>query len=247
MLESLGLGEAVSQDQADVIVFNTCTIREKPDQRLAAHLAQAKALKDRDPGRVIAVGGCYAEAQRDRIFSRYPFVDVAFGPGSIPHLADWLGAGGRGRRPAGSASGRTSPANCRPAANGRIRRGSRSRWAATPRARTASSPPCAAASSRGGPRTSSRRWPASQRTAFARSRCSARTSTPTAATCRPRSAPASPSSSARCDGVEGIERIRFTSPHPKDFRPDVIARDGRVRRRLRARPPAAPVRLDTRC
>ena len=98
MLESIGLGEAVSQDEADVVVFNTCTIREKPDQRLAAHLAQAKALKDRDPERVIAVGGCYAEAQRERIFERYPFVDVAFGPGSIPHLADWLGAGGDGPR-----------------------------------------------------------------------------------------------------------------------------------------------------
>ena len=96
MLEELGLGEATSEREADVVVFNTCTIREKPDQRLAAHLAQAKALKDRDPERVIAVGGCYAEAQRERIFDLYPFVDVAFGPGSIPHLADWLGAGGRG-------------------------------------------------------------------------------------------------------------------------------------------------------
>ena len=96
MLEELGLGEAASEQDADVVVFNTCTIREKPDQRLAAHLAQAKALKDRDGDRVIAVGGCYAEAQRERIFERYPFVDVAFGPGSISHLGDWLGAGGVG-------------------------------------------------------------------------------------------------------------------------------------------------------
>src|SRR4051794_19539128 len=96
LLEELGLGEAASDADADVLVFNTCTIREKPDQRLAAHLAQAKALKDRDPERVIAVGGCYAEAQRERIFERYPFVDVAFGPGSIAHLGDWLGAGGAG-------------------------------------------------------------------------------------------------------------------------------------------------------
>jgi tRNA-2-methylthio-N6-dimethylallyladenosine synthase len=94
MLEDLGLGEARSQDEADVVVFNTCTIREKPDQRLAAHLAQAKALKAREPGRVIAVGGCYAEAQRERVFDLYPFVDVAFGPGSIPHLGDWVGVGG---------------------------------------------------------------------------------------------------------------------------------------------------------
>jgi tRNA-2-methylthio-N6-dimethylallyladenosine synthase len=96
MLESLGLGEAVSAEEADVIVFNTCTVREKPDQRFAAHLAQATALKKADPDRVIAVGGCYAEAQREQIFELYPAVDVAFGPGSIPHLADWLGAGGMG-------------------------------------------------------------------------------------------------------------------------------------------------------
>jgi tRNA-2-methylthio-N6-dimethylallyladenosine synthase len=96
LLEDLGLGEAVSQEEADVLVFNTCTIREKPDTRLAAHLANAAALKKRDPERVVAVGGCYAEAQRERIFERYPFVDVAFGPGSISHLQDWLGAGGLG-------------------------------------------------------------------------------------------------------------------------------------------------------
>ncbi|MGH3094260.1 MAG: tRNA (N6-isopentenyl adenosine(37)-C2)-methylthiotransferase MiaB, partial [Gaiellaceae bacterium] len=96
LLESLGLGEAVSQEEADVIVFNTCTVREKPDTRFAAHLAQAAALKRTDPDKVIAVGGCYAEAQRERIFELYPYVDVAFGPGSIPHLAEWVGAGGLG-------------------------------------------------------------------------------------------------------------------------------------------------------
>ncbi|HEX6663742.1 MAG TPA: tRNA (N6-isopentenyl adenosine(37)-C2)-methylthiotransferase MiaB [Gaiellaceae bacterium] len=96
MLEELGLGESPAQDEADVLVFNTCTIREKPDQKFAAHLAQAAALKQRDPGKVIAVGGCYAEAQRERLFELYPYVDVAFGPGSIPHLGEWLGAGGHG-------------------------------------------------------------------------------------------------------------------------------------------------------
>ena len=98
MLEELGLGEAVSQADADVIVFNTCTIREKPDQRFAAHLGNAKMLKRADPEKVIAVGGCYAEAQRERLFDLYPFVDVAFGPGTIPHLAEWLGTGGTAPR-----------------------------------------------------------------------------------------------------------------------------------------------------
>ena len=96
MLEELGLGEARAAGEADVLVFNTCTVREKPDQRLAAHLAQAAALKRADPDRIIAVGGCYAEAQRERIFELYPAVDVAFGPGSIAHLGEWLGAGGHG-------------------------------------------------------------------------------------------------------------------------------------------------------
>src|SRR5438309_6756791 len=96
MLEELGLGEAPTQEQADVLVFNTCTIREKPDTKFAAHLAQAAALKQREPDKVIAVGGCYAEAQRDRLFELYPYVDVALGPGSIPHLGEWLGAGGFG-------------------------------------------------------------------------------------------------------------------------------------------------------
>ena len=96
MLEELGLGEATAQAEADVLVFNTCTIREKPDTKFAAHLAQAAALKQRDPDKVIAVGGCYAEAQRERLFELYPYVDVAFGPGSIPHLGEWLGAGGFG-------------------------------------------------------------------------------------------------------------------------------------------------------
>jgi tRNA-2-methylthio-N6-dimethylallyladenosine synthase len=94
MLESLGLGETSSPESADVLVFNTCTIREKPDTRLAAYLGNAAAWKRERPDLVVAVGGCYAEAQRERIFELYPFVDVAFGPGSIPHLGDWIHAGG---------------------------------------------------------------------------------------------------------------------------------------------------------
>jgi tRNA-2-methylthio-N6-dimethylallyladenosine synthase len=96
MLEDLGLGEARSREDADIVVFNTCTIREKPDTKFAAYIGDAIAQKRRSPDTVIAVGGCYAEAQRDRLFSLYPEVDVAFGPGSIAHLGEWLGAGGFG-------------------------------------------------------------------------------------------------------------------------------------------------------
>jgi tRNA-2-methylthio-N6-dimethylallyladenosine synthase len=72
MLEDIGLGEAPSREEADVIVFNTCTIREKPDTKFAAYIGDAIAQKRRSPDTVIAVGGCYAEAQRERLFSLYP-------------------------------------------------------------------------------------------------------------------------------------------------------------------------------
>src|ERR1700738_4423188 len=75
LLEERGLGEAPSQEDADVIVFNTCTIREKPDTRFAAHIGNAIARKRSRPDTVIAVGGCYAEAQRERLFELYPDVD----------------------------------------------------------------------------------------------------------------------------------------------------------------------------
>src|SRR5260370_12539105 len=96
MLEELGLGEARSQDEADVLGLKPRTIREKPDTKFAAYMGNAAALKREHPDTVIAVGGCYAEAQRDKLFSLYPDVDVAFGPGTIAHLGEWLGAGGFG-------------------------------------------------------------------------------------------------------------------------------------------------------
>ena len=147
MLESLGLGEAVSPDSADVVVFNTCTVREKPDTRLAAYLGNAGARKRERPDLVIAVGGCYAEAQRERIFEQYPFVDVAFGPGSIPHLGDWLAVGGHGISSGRFGSHEHFAADL-PQRRERecIRPGCRYRWAATPRARIASSRPSAVAS-----------------------------------------------------------------------------------------------------
>src|SRR4051794_14769758 len=101
MLEELGLGEAASQSEADVVVFNTCTIREKPDTKFAAYMGEAAARKRERPEMIIAVGGCYAEAQGERLFSLYPDVDVAFGPGTIAHLGEWLRARGGGAPPRG--------------------------------------------------------------------------------------------------------------------------------------------------
>jgi tRNA-2-methylthio-N6-dimethylallyladenosine synthase len=90
MLDSLGYVEAEQRDEADLILFNTCSIRESADNRFIAHLGEAKRLKSEDPTRVIGVGGCWAQSVKDEVFHRFPFVDVAFGPGQIHRLAEFL-------------------------------------------------------------------------------------------------------------------------------------------------------------
>ena len=90
MLESLGYEECPTRDQADLILFNTCSIRESADNRFIAHLGQAKRLKADDPTRVVGVGGCWAQSVKDEVFRQFPFVDVAFGPGQIHKLAEFL-------------------------------------------------------------------------------------------------------------------------------------------------------------
>ena len=221
MLEELGLGEAPAQEDADVLVFNTCTIREKPDRRFAAHLAQARALKEREPDKVIAVGGCYAEAQRERLFSLYPFVDVAFGPGSIPHLGEWLGAGGLGveRSAFGTAEDR--------AFAGRLPRHRERRFQAWVQISMGCNSVCAyciVPAVRG--REVSRRPGEilAEVEGLAREGVREITLLGQNVNSYGRDVGSDFAKLLRaCDVAEGIERIRFTSPHPKDFRAGVIA------------------------
>ena len=225
LLEELGLGEAASEEDADVVVFNTCTIREKPDQRLAAHLAQAKAVKDRDPDRVIAVGGCYAEAQRERIFERYPFVDVAFGPGSISHLGEWLGAGGLGvaRGSFGTGEERAFAADL-PARRGRAFQA----WVQISMGCNSVCSYCIVPLVRG--RETSRRPGEILAEVTQLADDGVRELTLLGQNVNSWGRDLLPDVRTgfadllrAVDAVEGIERIRFTSPHPKDFREPVIA------------------------
>jgi tRNA-2-methylthio-N6-dimethylallyladenosine synthase len=221
MLEELGLGEAADQDEADVLVFNTCTIREKPDQRFAAHLAQARALKERDPEKVIAVGGCYAEAQRERLFSLYPYVDVAFGPGSIPHLGDWLGVGGIGvdRGSFGIADERSFAGQLPLHRERRFHA-----WVQISMGCNSVCSYCIVPSVRG--KEVSRRPGEilAEVDGLAREGVRELTLLGQNVNSYGRDVGSSFDELLRaCDGVDGIERIRFTSPHPKDFRAPVIA------------------------
>jgi tRNA-2-methylthio-N6-dimethylallyladenosine synthase len=92
MLESLGYSEVETREAANLILFNTCSIREKADDRFVAHLQEARALKRRDPERTIGVGGCWAQSMKEQVFRQFPFVDVAFGPGQVHKLAEFLTA-----------------------------------------------------------------------------------------------------------------------------------------------------------
>ncbi|MBA3261938.1 MAG: tRNA (N6-isopentenyl adenosine(37)-C2)-methylthiotransferase MiaB [Thermoleophilaceae bacterium] len=90
MLESIGYAEAPDREGADLILFNTCSIREKADNRLVGHLGEAKRLKTEDPERVIGIGGCWSQSMKEQVFELFPFVDVAFGPGQVHKLAEFL-------------------------------------------------------------------------------------------------------------------------------------------------------------
>jgi tRNA-2-methylthio-N6-dimethylallyladenosine synthase len=223
MLESLGLGEAPEPEAADVLVFNTCTIREKPDTRLAAYLGDAAARKRRQPDLVVAVGGCYAEAQREQIFERYPFVDVAFGPGSIPHLGEWIEAGGfavsRGRFGTHETFAATLPMH-------RERRFSA--WVQVSMGCNSKCAYCIVPSVRG--REQSRRPGEIVAEVEALARDGVREITLLGQNVNSWGRDLAPDLQTEfgellraCDAVDGIARIRFTSPHPKDFREPVIA------------------------
>jgi tRNA-2-methylthio-N6-dimethylallyladenosine synthase len=222
MLESLGLGETPTADEADVHVFNTCTIREKPDTRLAAYLGDAAARKRRHPDMVIAVGGCYAEAQRERIFELYPFVDVAFGPGSIPHLGEWIATGGyavvRGRFGTHEHFAADLP----------MRRERRFQaWVQVSMGCNSACAYCIVPAVRG--REQSRRPGEIVAEVTQLAADGVREITLLGQNVNSWGRDLRPGLETEfgellraCDDVSGIDRIRFTSPHPKDFRDPVI-------------------------
>ena len=224
MLEELGLGEAVSQEDADVLVFNTCTIREKPDQRFAAYLGNAKMLKLADPEKVIAVGGCYAEAQRERLFDLYPFVDVAFGPGTIPHLAEWLGAGGEAPRSRFGTGDEREFAGTLPMHRERRFQA----WVQVSMGCNSVCSYCIVPAVRG--REVSRRPGEILAEVTRLAGEGVREITLLGQNVNSWGRDLLPDVRTEfgellraCDAVDGVERIRFTSPHPKDFRREVIA------------------------
>jgi tRNA-2-methylthio-N6-dimethylallyladenosine synthase len=91
LLEGAGYLPAADGDDADVVVLNTCAVRENADNRLYGNLGHLRPVKDGRPGMQIAVGGCLAQKDRGEIVRRAPWVDVVFGThnvGSLPALLE---------------------------------------------------------------------------------------------------------------------------------------------------------------
>ncbi len=243
MLESLGYSEAAERGQADLILFNTCSIRETADSRFVAHLGEAKRLKREDPERVVGVGGCWAQSVKEEVFERFPFVDVAFGPGQVHKLAEFLTSDSLSAQGYFEFEGFTGHL---PARRERPFQG----WLQISVGCNCRCAYCIVPSTRG--REVSRPLPELVEEVRAMAADGVREVTllgqnvnsygrdlrPNDRTTRgPADAPAGPSRMARgkrlspptfaqllgeIDAIEGIERIRYTSPHPKDMREDVI-------------------------
>ena len=77
-------------EEADVLLLNTCSIREKAQEKVFSELGRWRALKNKKPHMIIGVGGCVASQEGQAILSRAPFVDLVFGPQTIHRLGDML-------------------------------------------------------------------------------------------------------------------------------------------------------------
>ena len=85
-----GLAPGASAEEADVIVFNTCSVREKAQEKVFADLGRVRHLKQANPNLMIAVGGCVASQEGGAIVERAPYVDVVFGPQTLHRLPELL-------------------------------------------------------------------------------------------------------------------------------------------------------------
>src|SRR5271155_538634 len=103
LLVADGLTPAATMEDADVVVLNTCCIRENADQRLYGTLGHLKELVDAKPGLQIAVGGCLAQKDRERIQEKVGWVDVVFGTHNLTSAPGLLRRGG------GEGAGMESP------------------------------------------------------------------------------------------------------------------------------------------
>jgi tRNA-2-methylthio-N6-dimethylallyladenosine synthase len=223
LLEQAGYVRAAAGEDADVVVFNTCAVRENADNRLYGNLGHLRPVKARRPDMQIAVGGCLAQKDRGEIIRRAPWVDVVFGThniGSLPVLLE------RARHNAQAQVEILESLEVFPSTLPTRRESTYAGWVSISVGCNNTCTFCIVPSLRGrevdrrpgdilaeiralvaegvlevtllGQNVNSYGVQFGDRYAFGKLL-------------------------RACGEIEGLERVRFTSPHPKDFTPDVIA------------------------
>ena len=96
VLVGAGWQEASTLETADLIVFNTCSVREKAEQKLLSEVGKLKPLKEKNPGLLIAVAGCVAQQEGQKLLDRVSFIDLVLGPDNIAELPALLAQVERG-------------------------------------------------------------------------------------------------------------------------------------------------------
>ncbi len=90
LLTKMGYEKAKSPEEADIILINTCTVRQKPDEKVFAYLGEFAKLKQRKPNLILGVTGCMAQREGDIIKARAPYVDLLLGPRSVHRLPELI-------------------------------------------------------------------------------------------------------------------------------------------------------------
>ena len=85
-----GMVETLTPEDADVILLNTCSVREKAEDKVFSHLGRFVELKEKNPNLVIGVGGCVASQEGENIINRAPYVDIVFGPQTLHRLPEMI-------------------------------------------------------------------------------------------------------------------------------------------------------------
>ena len=98
VLMELGYMPVAEPDQADLLVLNTCSIREKAQEKVFSELGRWRELKRTNPNTLIAVGGCVASQEGDALRQRAPYVDIVFGPQTLHRLPTMIGEVNSGRK-----------------------------------------------------------------------------------------------------------------------------------------------------
>jgi tRNA-2-methylthio-N6-dimethylallyladenosine synthase len=223
-----GLVRAKSDDEADVIILNTCTIRENADLKLYSALGQLKALKEQRPGMQIAVGGCMAQKDRGEILQRAGWVDVVFGTHNLASAPALLKRA-RSEGPLVEILDAPDPQANRDMAPAlyAVRELDFAAWITIQTGCDNSCAFCIVPSVRGGEISRPFDDLVAEATMLAQSGVSEITvlgqNVNSYGRDITRRRPLFAQLLRALGDIDGVERIRFTSPHPKDLRPETIA------------------------